>query len=78
MAVKIQTIKETRFYIRHELADLHNDTEIKILSDIIIKTATGITKLHQLYNDQHIITDAEKQKIIEYVDDLKIRNIKGI
>jgi release factor glutamine methyltransferase len=71
MAVKIQTIKETRFYIRQELADLYKDNEIKILSDIIIKTATGITKLHQLYDDQHIITDAEKQKIIKYVDDLK-------
>jgi release factor glutamine methyltransferase len=71
MAVKIQTIKEIRFYIRQELADVYYDNEIRILSDIVIKTATGITKLHQLYDDRHIIHANEQQKIVEYVEDLK-------
>jgi release factor glutamine methyltransferase len=71
MAVKIQTIKDIRFYIGQELADLYNNKEIKILSDIIIKTATGITKLHQLYDDNQIITDIDQQRIFRYTDDLK-------
>jgi release factor glutamine methyltransferase len=71
MAVKIQTIKEIRFYIRHELAVMYNDTEIKILSDSVIKTATGITKLHQLYDDSHLISEEEHQKIVKYVEELK-------
>jgi release factor glutamine methyltransferase len=71
MAVKIQTIKDIRFYIGQELADLYNNKEIKILSDIIIKTATGITKLHQLYDDNQIITGIDQQKIFRYTDDLK-------
>ena len=31
MAVKIQTIKDIRFYIRKELADIYDDIETKIL-----------------------------------------------
>ena len=45
--------------------------KLKYCTDIIIKTATGITKLHQLYDDRHIITDVEQQKIIDLTDDLK-------
>lgn len=71
MAVKIQTIKDIRIFIRNELASVLNDPEIKIVTDILIKTATGITKLHQLYDDRHIITGTGQQKIAEYVMDLK-------
>ncbi len=71
MAVKIQTIKEIRIFIRNELAYVFSDPEIKVVSDILIKTVTGITKLHQLYDDHHIIEDVEAEKIIEFVKDLK-------
>ena len=46
MAVKIQTIKEIRFYLAKELRDLYDEPEIRVLADILIKTVTGITKLH--------------------------------
>ena len=67
MAVKIQTIKDIRIFIRNELADVSTEDEIKVISDILIKTATGITKLHQLYDERHLIKDAEARKIIENV-----------
>jgi release factor glutamine methyltransferase len=71
MAVKIQTIKEIRFHIRKELAEVYNDHEVKIVSDIILKTVTGIKKLHQLYDDRQEVTESEKEKIFLFVNELK-------
>jgi release factor glutamine methyltransferase len=71
MAVKIQTIKDIRFHIKKELTEIYNDHEIKVLSDILIRTATGIKMLHQLYDDRQEITENERNKIISYVIELK-------
>ena len=71
MAVKIQTIKEIRFQIRKELADVYNDHEAKIVSDIILKTVTGLKKLHQLYDDRQEVTESDKEKIFLLVNELK-------
>ena len=51
MAVKIQTIKDIRIYLKEELNDIYNESEIRVLTDILIKTITGMTKLHQLYDN---------------------------
>jgi release factor glutamine methyltransferase len=71
MAVKIQTIKDIRFYLKQELADVYNVPEIKIVSDILIKTVTGIKKLHQLYDEGHAVTESEAEKIILFVSELR-------
>jgi release factor glutamine methyltransferase len=71
MAVKIQTIKEIRFHIRKELAEVYNDHEVKIVSDIILKSVTGIKKLHQLHDDRQEVTESEKEKIFLLVNELK-------
>jgi release factor glutamine methyltransferase len=71
MAVKIQTIKDIRFYIATELTGIYKEPEIKVLSDILIKTITGITKLHQLYDNGHIISGGQVRKIIDIAMELK-------
>ncbi len=71
MGVKIQTIKDIRFYIAKELAGVYKEQETNALAHIIIKTVTGITKLHQLYDSGFLLTSEEAQKIIEFTAELK-------
>ncbi len=71
MAVKIQTIKDIRFYLKKELNDIYDESEIRVLTDILIKTITGITKLHQLYDNAYPITGNEAGKIIKFTAELK-------
>jgi release factor glutamine methyltransferase len=71
MAVKLQTIKDIRFYLKKELNDIYNDPEIRVLTDLLIKTITGITKLHQLYDNDYLISVEEADKVIEFTKELK-------
>ncbi len=71
MAVKIQTIKDIRFYLKKKLNGIYNDPEIRVLADLLIKTITGITKLHQLYDNGYLITDNEANKVIQFTKELK-------
>ena len=70
MGVKIQTIKDIRFYLAKELKGLYNEQEIRTLADILIKTVTGITKLHQLYDDNLPLKDTDANIIIEFANEL--------
>jgi release factor glutamine methyltransferase len=71
MGVNIQTIKDIRFYLARELAGIYKEPEIRALTDILIKTVTGITKLHQLYDNEYPVTERETAKIIEFTRELK-------
>jgi release factor glutamine methyltransferase len=71
MGVKIQTIKDIRFYLAKELTGIYRETEIRALADILIKTVTGLTKLHQLYDSGSPVTNTEAEKIIEFTNELK-------
>lgn len=71
MGVKIQTIKDIRFYLAKELTGIYRETEIRALADILIKTVTGLTKLHQLYDSGSPVTITEAEKIIEFTNELK-------
>ena len=71
MASKLQTIKDIRFYLKKELNDIYSEPEIRVLTDILIKTITGITKLHQLYDNVYPITGNEANKIIKFTGKLK-------
>jgi release factor glutamine methyltransferase len=70
MGVKIQTIKDIRFYLAKELKGLYNEQEIKTLAGLLIKTVTGITKLHQLYDDNFPLKDSDAKRIIEFAGEL--------
>ncbi len=71
MGVKIQTIKDMRFYLAKELKTIFKEPEIRILADILIKTVTGKTKLHQVYNNEYLLNEGETKKVIEFVEELK-------
>jgi release factor glutamine methyltransferase len=71
MGVKIQTIKDIRFYLKKELSGIYKETEIRVLADILIKTVTGTTKLHQLYDNGYIINVAEAERIVGIAEELK-------
>jgi release factor glutamine methyltransferase len=71
MAVKIQTIKDIRFYISGELGNLYNEQEARAIADLLIKAVLNITKLHQLYDNEFIISEKDVLKIIDYTNSLK-------
>jgi release factor glutamine methyltransferase len=71
MGVKIQTIKDIRFYLAKELPGIYNSSEIRVLADLLIKTVTGRTKLHQLYDDLYPVSTSEASQIIEFTNQLK-------
>jgi len=71
MAVKIQTIKDIRFYIARELGVLYNEQEVRIIADILIKAVLNITKPHQLYDNGFPIPEKDALKLTEYTERLK-------
>lgn len=71
MGVNIQTIKDIRFYLAKELTGIYNSTEIRVLADLLIKTVTGRSKLHQLYDDDYTLSIKESSQITEFSNRLK-------
>ena len=49
MSITLQTIKEIRLYLTKELKEIYKEPEINAITNIIIKTVIGATRLHQLY-----------------------------
>ena len=71
MGVKIQTIKDTRIYLSRELDGIYQKPEINALSNILIKTVTGVSKLHQLFMSEQLINSEQAARIIEITEELK-------
>jgi release factor glutamine methyltransferase len=71
MGVNIQTIKDTRDYLNMELDGIYQKPEINALSNIIIKTVMGVSKLHQLFMPEHRINREQVARIIEITRELK-------
>ncbi|MDO9339436.1 MAG: peptide chain release factor N(5)-glutamine methyltransferase [Bacteroidales bacterium] len=71
MGVNIQTIKDIRFYLAKELEKIYQEQEISALANIIIKTVIGITKVHQLYMTEQIVTKQQAGRIINICKELK-------
>jgi release factor glutamine methyltransferase len=71
MGVNIQTIKDIRIYLSKELKKIYQEPEINAIAGIIIKTVTGLPKLHQLYKADHIISSQEAAEITKICEELK-------
>jgi release factor glutamine methyltransferase len=71
MAVNIRTIKDIRFYLSQELEGLYPAPELTELTNIIIKTLMGVTKLHQIYLSDQTITSSQAERCIEICTELK-------
>jgi release factor glutamine methyltransferase len=71
MGVNIQTIKDIRIYLSLELTGIYQEPEINALGNIIIKTVTGVSKLHQLYNPELMINREQAVRVIKITEELK-------
>jgi release factor glutamine methyltransferase len=67
----IKTIKDIRVYLAKELKEFYPDSEIIALTNIIIKTVTGITKLHQLALPEQKISQIHARKVARICHELK-------
>ncbi len=70
MSVNIQTFRDIRIYIAKELEKLYQEPEIIAITNIIIKTVYGTSKLHELYSDDRELTDAQNERIISICREL--------
>ena len=71
MGIKIQTIKDIRFYLATELAGTYPDEEIRSLSNIIIKSVLRISRPHQLLLTERSVNVKQASKIMSVCRDLK-------
>jgi release factor glutamine methyltransferase len=71
MGLKIQTIKDIRFYLTTELEGIYSKEEIRSLSNIIIRSVLGITTMHQVYLTERSVNDMQASKIISICLELK-------
>ena len=71
MGVKLQTIKDIRYYLAKELGEIYHESEISAIANLIIKTETGISRLHQLYMSEQTITHSQSEKIVSICKELK-------
>jgi len=63
--------KRYQVFLLKELSGVYPEPEIRVLSDIIIKTVTGRTKLYQLYDNGYKIEKREVERIIAITEELK-------
>ena len=71
MRVNIQTIKDIRIYLAKELEEIYQEKEISAISNIIIKTVTGIKRLHQLYMPEKKVNNEQAGRIFDICEELK-------
>jgi release factor glutamine methyltransferase len=71
MAVNIQTIKDIRIYLAKELEEIYQEQEINAITNIIISAVSGITRLHQLYVPENLVSSKQAVRIIEICKELK-------
>jgi release factor glutamine methyltransferase len=71
MGVKIQTIKDIRFYLTRELEEIYPEQEISAIANIIIKTLSGLAKLNHICKSDQIVNNVQAGKIKNICSELK-------
>jgi release factor glutamine methyltransferase len=71
MGVNLQKIKDIRSYLSKELEVIYQEQEIGALANIIIKTVMGISKLHQLYMTEQLVSEMQARRIFDICRELK-------
>lgn len=71
MGIKIQTIKDIRFYLRGELEGAYPENEIRSITNIILRNVLDITKMHQAYLSDKSVNSLQSSKIVAICDELK-------
>jgi release factor glutamine methyltransferase len=71
MSVNIQTLKDIRNYLKHELREIYPEKEIIAITNLIIKTEFGFDRLHILLDSAPDISVSDAKKIFEICKELK-------
>jgi release factor glutamine methyltransferase len=71
MGIKIQTIKDIRYYLERELNGTYPEEEIHAITNIIIRNVLEITKMHQVYLSDRPVSSMQASKIIDISGELK-------
>ncbi len=71
MGINIHTIKDIRSFLSAELDETYRETEKNSLINIIIKSVTGISKAHQLYDPSRLISESQARHIVFICRELK-------
>jgi release factor glutamine methyltransferase len=71
MGIKIQTIKDIRFYLSSELQDTYPEKEIRAVTNIIIRSVLEITRQYHAYLNDEPVGSTQASKIINITNELK-------
>ena len=71
MAIKIQTIKDIRFYLAGELEGAFTEAEIRSLANLIISSVLGLASMHQAYLSDLKVNKRQGEDIINICRELK-------
>jgi release factor glutamine methyltransferase len=71
MSVNIQTLKDIRNYLNHELREIYPEQEIIAITNLIIKTELGIDRLHMLIDSGMHISVNDAKRINQICEELK-------
>jgi len=71
MRVKLQTLKDIRYYLAKELKGIYQEQEIRALADIITYTIPGIEKLRFLSGNDLPLSPENVRKIASVCKELK-------
>jgi release factor glutamine methyltransferase len=71
MSVNIQTLKDIRNYLKHELKEIYPEQEVIAITNLIIKTEFGFDRLHILLDSAPDISVSDAKKIFEICKELK-------
>ena len=71
MGLKIQTIKDIRFYLTTELAESYPEEEIRSLSNIVISSVLGITGMQHLFLTERSVNEKQASEILSICLELK-------
>lgn len=71
MGIKIQTIKDIRFYLSRELQGTYPEQEIRAITNIIIRSVLEITRPYQAYLTDKQVDSMQASRITDIIDELK-------
>jgi release factor glutamine methyltransferase len=71
MGVKIQTIKEIRFYLARELNGFYPESEINAISGIILRSVLNSSSLHNLALPETAVSPKQVRQILSICGELK-------
>lgn len=71
MAVNIRTNRDIRLFTATDLKDLYDKEEIKVITNLLLKKYSGLTRLSEIYDDNLPVPETAYELILKAVEELK-------